>query len=97
MCDLSWYHRIVEDVEICLSDNDVILLGLWVKWLQESNAECFLKDKKDPAPPASGLAQDVFVLCIQSTFQRDHFLALGKNFVSIDATHNTTDYCHVCF
>ena len=92
MRDINRYRRIVEDVEIPLDDNDAISLRLWVDRLQEGGAECFLKDKKDPAPPASGLAQETFVLCIQSKFQRDRFLALGKNFVSIDATHNTTHY-----
>ena len=92
MRDINRYRRIVEDVEIRLDDNDAISLRLWVDRLQESGAECFLKDKKDSVPPASGLSQDTFVLCIQSKFQRDRFLALGNDFVSIDATHNTTQY-----
>src|SRR6266571_8786740 len=91
MCDISCYCRIVEDIEICLDDNDVILLHLWVLWLQEGGAKCFLKDRKDPPPPKSG-SSDSFVLCIQNKFQKSHFCALGTNFMSIDATHNTTQY-----
>ncbi len=92
MRDISRYRRIVEDVEIRLDDNDVISLRLWVLRLQEGGAECFLKDRKDPPPPESGLSPDSFVLCIQNKFQKSHFCALGTNFVSIDATHNTTQY-----
>lgn len=53
---------------------------------------CVLKDLLDPIPPESGISQDSFVLCIQTKFQRDCFLALGSDFLSIDATHNTTQY-----
>ena len=92
MCDINHYHRIVVDEKICLDNNDAISLRLWVLWLQQDGAVCFLKDKIDPAPPESGLSQDSSVLCIQTKFQRDCFLTLGKDFVSIDATHNTTQY-----
>ncbi len=92
MRDINRYRRIVVDVEIRLDDNDAISLRLWVLRLQQDGTECVLKDKKDPPPPESGLSQDSFVLCIQTKFQRDRFQALGLNFVSIDATHNTTQY-----
>ena len=32
---------------------------------------------------------------MQIKFQRDCFLALGNNFVSIDATHNSTQYARL--
>ncbi|KAH9163337.1 hypothetical protein EDB89DRAFT_2078918 [Lactarius sanguifluus] len=92
MRDINRYHRIVEDVEIRLDDNDAILLHLWVLQLQEGGAGCILKDWKDPPPPESGLSPDSFVPCIQTKFQLDCFCALGNDFVSIDATHNTTQY-----
>ena len=92
MCDINFYHCIVVDEKICLDNNNVILLWLWVLWLQRDGAKCFLKDKIDPAPPESGLSTDSFVLCIQTEFQKDCILALGSDFVSIDATHNTTQY-----
>ena len=92
MRNISCYCRIVEDIEIRLDDNDVISLRLWVLRLQEGGAKCILKDRKDTPPPESGLSPDSFVLCIQTKFQLDRFHALGTNFVSIDATHNTTQY-----
>ena len=63
--------------------------------LQQSGAKVVLKDKLDPPPEGSGLSQDTFVLCIQTEFQRDHFQELGSNFLSINATHNTTQYAGV--
>jgi hypothetical protein len=82
----------VEDVKICLDDNDVISLQPWLLWLQQGGDQCVLKDRGDPPPPESGLSEDSFVMCVQTKFQRDCFLALGRNFVSIDATHDTTQY-----
>ena len=70
----------------------MISLLLWVLCLQQDGAACALKDKRDPPPPESGLSQDSFVLCMQTKFQQDHFQALGNKLVSIDATHNTTQY-----
>ena len=90
--DINHYHWIMEDVEICLDDNDVISLCLWLLRLQQDGAECALKDKRDPPPPEFGLSQDSYVFCVQTKFQQDCFQALGNNFVSIDATHNTTQY-----
>jgi hypothetical protein len=92
MHDINHYRCIVVDEKIQLDDNNVISLRLWVLRLQQDGAVCFLKDNIDPSPPESGLSQDSFVLCIQTKFQRDCFLALGSDFVSIDATHNTTMY-----
>ncbi len=76
MCDISRYHRIVEDIEIRLDDNNAISLCLWVLRLQEGGAKCILKDRKDTHPPESGLSPDSFVLCIQTKFQLDCFCAL---------------------
>ena len=90
--DINRYRRIVEDVEIRLDDNDGVSLCLWVLRLQQDGAKCVLKDKRDPPPPESGLSQDSFVMCVQTKFQQNRFQALGKGFVSIDATHNTTQY-----
>lgn len=90
--DINRYRHIVEDEVIHLDDNDVISLHLWALQLQQDGAECVLKDMQDPPPPESGLSPGSFVLCIQTKFQRDCFCALGTNFMSIDATHNTTEY-----
>ena len=95
MRNISHLHWIVENEEICLDDNDTISVRLWVTKLWQCGAGAILKDKMDPPPPESRLSQDSFVLCIQTEFQRDHFYMLGSDFLSIDATHNTTQYTGV--
>ena len=92
MRDIHRLCRIVENNEICLDDNDAISMRLWVTQLQQAGGEATLKDKLDPPPPGSELSPECFVLCFQTIFQRDQFQALGSNFLSIDATHNTTQY-----
>src|SRR6266404_7058548 len=90
--DIIRIRQIVENEDICLDDDDAISVRLWIMKLWQSGAEVTLKDKLDPPPPGSGLSPDSFVLCIQTTFQRAQFQALGSHFLSIDATHNTTQY-----
>ena len=95
MRDVSHLHQIMENDEIRLDDNNAISVRLWVTKLRQRSAEVVLKDKKDPPPPGSGLSQESFVLCIQTEFQCDRFHALGSDFLSIDATHNTSQYAGV--
>jgi hypothetical protein len=85
----------VEDNEIRLDDNDAISVRIWITRLQQNGTKAVLKDKRDPPPPGLGLSQEVFVLCMQTEFQRDRFRALGSDFLSVDATHNTTQYAGV--
>ena len=92
MRDINRLRRIVEEGEIRLDDNDAISVRLWVTQLRQGGVEAVLKDKMDPPPPGSGISGDCFVLCIQTVFQRDRFRSLGSDFLSIDATHNTTQY-----
>ena len=90
--DINRLRQIVEADVIRLEDNDAISVRLWATRLRQGGVEAVLKEKMDPPPPGSGLSEDCFVLCIQTMFQRDRFRALGSDFLSIDATHNTTQY-----
>ena len=92
MRDVTHLYQIVENDLICLDNNDRISVRLWVSQLQQDSAGVVLKDRLDLPPPDSGLSANTFVLCIQTEFQTDHFRALGSGFVSIDGTHNTTQY-----
>ena len=92
MRDITCIRQIVEDTEICLDQNDAISIRLWSTQLQQDGAHVILKDKQDPPPLGSALSPEIFVLCIQTKFQCDRFQELGSDFVSIDATHNTTQY-----
>jgi hypothetical protein len=82
----------VENQEIRYNENDAISLQVWISKIQQDGGEALLKDILDPAPPGSGLSPNAFVLCVQTKFQKDQFQKLGSNFVSIDATHNTSEY-----
>jgi hypothetical protein len=90
--DITRFQQIAENKEIWLAENDAVSITVWVTLIQQDGGKAFLKDKLDPPPPGSGLAPDTFVLCIQTNFQKEQFQRLGSNFVSIDATHNTTHY-----
>ena len=90
--DVMRFHRIVENTEIRHDENDAVSIRVWVALIQQDGGEAILKDKLDPPPVGSGLDPDTFVLCIQTNFQKEQFQRLGSNFVSIDATHNTTHY-----
>ena len=90
--DIAHLCRIVENQQIWHNDNDAISLQVWISLIQQDSGEAFLEDKLDPPPPGSGLSPNVFVICVQTKFQRDQFQKLGSNFVSIDGTHNTTEY-----
>ena len=90
--DINRLRRIVENNDIHLDNNDAILVRVWVTRLQQAGGEASLKDRLDPPPLESGLSPDSFVLCIQTKFQKEQFRALGSGFLSIDATHNTTQY-----
>jgi len=92
MRDITRIRQIMEDTEIRLDQNDAISIRLWSTQLQQDGAHVVLKDKQDPPPLGSALSPEIFVLCIQTKFQCDCFQELGSDFVSIDATHNTTQY-----
>ena len=90
--DIAQLHWIVENKEIWFNENDAISLQVWTSNIQQDGGEALLKDILDPPPLGAGLCPEVFVRGIQTKFQKDQFQKLGSNFVSIDATHNTTEY-----
>ncbi len=92
MRDINRLCRIVKNEDIRLDENDAVSIKVWATQLQQDGAKVILKDKIDPPPPESRLSQDTFILCIQTRFQKDQFRFIGNNFLSIDATHNTTQY-----
>jgi hypothetical protein len=63
-----------------------------VEALQSQGEFVYYKDKRDPPPEGSELARDLFVLCLQTKFQKDAYNRLGNVFLGIDATHNVTQY-----
>ena len=92
MHDINRIWQIVQDEDVWLDENDAISIKIWATQLQQESAKIILKDKIDTPPLGSGLSPDTFVFCIQTEFQRDLFREIGKDFLGIDATHNTTQY-----
>ena len=84
--------RQIEQAEIRLHPEDAISVKLWVDRLKAENVSVFYKDKLDRSPTDSGLHENLFVLCFQTTFQLDALQRLGCWFIGLDATHNTSQY-----
>ena len=75
---------------------DEISIKMWLDSdLREQGTRSFCKDRQDPPPQGSRLAEDLFILILQTRFQLDAFQRLGSSILGIDATHNTTCYSGV--
>ena len=75
---------------------DEISIKMWLDSdLREQGTRSFCKDRQDPPPQGSRLAEDLFILVLQTRFQSDAFQHLGGGILSIDATHNMTCYSGV--
>ena len=88
-------HRIRKEIlmaDVQLDANDAHSTQIWVDRLRSQGDFVYYKDKLDPPPEGSDLARNVFVLCIQTKFQRHAYERLGNGFLGIDATHNITQY-----
>ena len=64
----------------------------WVECLRKDGEILGFKSSADPAPKHSGLAENAFVLMIQTKYQKEVFRKYGHTFAGLDATHNTTHY-----
>ena len=92
LADVNRMAHVVKEGNIRLDPEDTISTKLWVEILKEKNISTFYKLKLDCPSPDSGLQGNMFVLCIQTTFQLDMFWRLSSWFIRIDTTHNTTQY-----
>lgn len=72
--------------------DDGISTSLWADYLEENDSLLGLKRLDDPPPPGHGLDNDSFILMIQSPWQRQRWEELGRFYLGIDATHNTTRF-----
>jgi hypothetical protein len=82
----------VQRADIRLDANDALSTRIWVDNLRSQGDFVFYKDKRDPPPEESNLADNLFALCIQTRFQKEAYERLGNGFLGIDATHNVTQY-----
>jgi len=92
MQDINHITREMDQDHTQLHPKDEISIKLWLDVLNKDGANTFLKDKLDPLPLGSRLAEDLFIVVLQTQFQSDMFQQLGGWIVSIDATYNTTCY-----
>jgi hypothetical protein len=81
----------MEAQQIRLNPQDGPLIILWAAQLREEGALLAFKMSCDPPPPGSALASNTFLLVIQTNYLK-MYQELGKSFLGIDATHNTTHY-----
>lgn len=72
--------------------NDGESILQWVSRLQAAGDILAFKSSSQAAPDGSGLADDTFVLVIQTKYQKHIFEKYGHSFMGLDATHNTTQY-----
>ncbi len=78
--------------DIRLDSNDAHSTQIWVDKLQMQGDFIYYKDKRDPSLMGSNLADNLFMLCIQTKFQKGAYERLGNRFLGIDATHNVMQY-----
>ena len=64
----------------------------WVEHLQKDGEILGFKCSADLATKDSGLAENAFVLMIQTKYQKEAFRKYGHTFAGLDANHNTTHY-----
>jgi hypothetical protein len=78
--------------DIQLDANDAHSTQIWVDKLRTQGKFVYYKDKRDPPPMGSDLANNLFALCIQTKFQKGAYEHLRNGFLGIDTTHNVTQY-----
>ena len=67
-------------------------MQIWIERLQSQGNFVYYKDKRDPPPEGSDLANNLFTLCIQTKFQKEAYGRLENGFLGINMTHNVTQY-----
>lgn len=88
-------RRIEKDIEaetIQLDPEDGRSILKWVKILRDKDCLLGFKSKSDPVPSGWNVAQDVFILMVQTPWQRKMFAKYGSGILCIDGTHNTSMY-----
>jgi MULE transposase domain len=63
-----------------------------VRNLAKTDSVLLFKGVTDPPPDGSRVEADVFVLIIQSKWQREVWKSIGQNYLGTDGTHNVTKY-----
>ena len=79
-------------MNVQLNTNDAQSTRNWIETLKSEGEIVYYKDKQDSSPEGSDLASNLFILCLQTRFQKEAYNRLGNAFLGIDATHNVIQY-----
>ena len=90
--EISRIRKDVLHMNVQLDANDAQSTRNWIEMLKSEGEIIYYKDKQDPSPEGSNLASDLFILCLQTRFQKEAYNCLGNAFLGIDATHNVIQY-----
>ena len=90
--EISRIRKNVLHMNVQLDANDAQSTQNWIETLKSEGEIIYYKDKQNPSPEGSDLASDLFILCLQTRFQKEAYNCLGNAFLGIDATHNVTQY-----
>ena len=92
MQEICRIRKEVQKADIQLDTNDAQSTRIWVNDLQLQGEFVYYKNKLDPPSERSDLANNLFVLCIQTKYQKDAYKCLGNRFLGINTTHNVMQY-----
>ena len=90
--EISRIRKDVLHANVQLDANDAQLTQNWIEMLKSEGEIIYYKDKRDPSPEGSDFTSDLFILCLQTRFQKEAYNCLENAFLGIDATHNVTQY-----
>lgn len=90
--DIRCIEKEIEAESVRLHPDDGESTLKWVEILRAKGHLLGFKSRTDPSPCGSDLPPDVFLLMIQTEWQRRMFAKYGEPLLCIDATHNVSMY-----
>lgn len=93
--DVRRVERMIEMENIQLARGDGESVILWVERLRAAGHFVEIKRSTDLPPQGSNLADNAFILIIQTQYQHKCWRKYGNGFAGLDATHNTTHYVNM--
>jgi len=92
LADVRRIEKRIEAQLVRLDRDDGKSVRKWTEQLESEGSLLGFKSVSCPVPTKSGLADEVFLLAIQTKAQQTLFREFGNTLAFIDGTHNTTMY-----